>query len=340
VSGGRAAGGRASGPTARTNGRFRDNADDRPEPRPRFARKSASERDPEIPEGITAALLDRDVRAELAGLGKDLAADTGAHLAAIAHFIDDDPDRAWRHAVAARRRAARLGVVRETAGLAAYRAGRYADALGELRTARRINGSNVHLPVMADSERGLGRPERALEIAHGPEARHLDRDGRIELLIVESGARTDLGEHDAAVVVLQIPELDSPQSSPALARLRYAYSEALNRAAREKEADAWRARAMADDPVGAANLYAPEYDDGDIIDLLEEEDDEPGDEGQHEEPGEGQDEGQDEGPGEGQDQGPHEGQDEGQHQGPDGELDRSSGSPDQTGEPDETGEGD
>jgi hypothetical protein len=227
---------------------------------------------------------------------------------------------------------------------------------------------------MADSERGLGRPERALEIAHSAEARRLDRDGRIELLIVESGARTDLGEHDAAVVVLQIPELDSPQSSPALARLRYAYSEALNRAAREKEADAWRARAMADDHAGAANLYAPEYDDGDIIDLLEDEDDEPGDEGQHEAPHEGGDEGRDEGrdegpyegpreggdevrdegpyegpregadevrdegPREGADEGPDEepndGSDKGKHEGPDGEPDRSSGAPDQTGEGD------
>jgi tetratricopeptide (TPR) repeat protein len=223
------------------------------------------ERDPEIPEGITAGDLDREVRAELAGLGRELAAETGAHLAAAGFFFESDPERAWAHAVAARRRAARLGVVRETAGLAAYRAGRYADALSELRTARRVNGSNVHLPVMADSERGLGRPERALDLAHSPEARTLDRNSKIELLIVESGARTDLGEHDAAVVVLQIPELDSPTNSPTLARLRFAYSEALNRAAREREAQTWRERAMDSDRDGTADLYA-ELDD-EIIDL-------------------------------------------------------------------------
>ena len=234
------------------------------------------ERDPEIPEGISAGDLDREVRAELAGLGRELAAETGAHLAAAGFFFESDPERAWAHAVAARRRAARLGVVRETAGLAAYRAGMYADALSELRTARRMTGSSIHLPVMADSERGLGRPERALELAHSPEARTLDRNSKIELLIVESGARNDLGQHDAAVVVLQVPELDTPANSPTLARLRFAYSEALNRAAREREAATWRERAMDSDTDGTADLYAT-VDDEEIIDLLEGDDDDESD---------------------------------------------------------------
>jgi hypothetical protein len=234
------------------------------------------ERDPEIPEGITAGDLDREVRAELAGLGRELAAETGAHLAASGFFFESDPERAWAHAVAARRRAARLGVVRETAGLAAYRAGMYAEALSELRTARRMTGSSIHLPVMADSERGLGRPERALELAHSPESRTLDRDSKIELLIVESGARSDLGEHDAAVVVLQVPELDTPANSPTLARLRFAYSEALNRAAREREAATWRERAMDSDRDGTADLYAAVEDD-EIIDLEDEDDEAPAD---------------------------------------------------------------
>ena len=215
------------------------------------------------------------MRAELAGLGRELAAETGAHLAAAGFFFESDPERAWAHSVAARRRASRLGVVRETAGLAAYRAGLYAEALSELRTARRMTGSNVHLPVMADSERGLGRPERALEVAHSPEARTLDRNAKIELLIVESGARNDLGEHDAAVVVLQIPELDTPSNSPTLARLRFAYSEALNRAAREREAATWRERAMDSDRDGTASLYA-DPDDEEIVDLLEGDEDDDG----------------------------------------------------------------
>jgi len=229
-------------------------------------RKSAGQ-DPEIPEGISAGLLDKAVRHELSGLSREVAVQTGAHLAAANYFIESDPERAWEHAVAARRRGSRLGVVRETAGLAAYRTGRYADALAELRTARRITGSNEHLPVMADCERGLGRPERALELTRGPEARTLDADGRIELRIVESGARADLGEYEAAVVVLQIPELDSNRRSPSLARLRFAYSEALKQAKRHQEAQTWRQRALAEDPDGSAGVNEPVDDDLEVVDL-------------------------------------------------------------------------
>jgi hypothetical protein len=126
---------------------------------------------------------------------------------------------------------------------------------------------------MADAERGLGRPERALELAQSPQAERLDRNSRIEMLIVESGARADLGEHDAAVVVLQIPELDSAANSATLARLRFAYSEALERAAREREASVWRERAVRSDPEGIADLYAP-IEEIEIVDLEEEEDEE------------------------------------------------------------------
>jgi tetratricopeptide (TPR) repeat protein len=117
-------------------------------------------------------------------------------------LLDVDPERAYEHAQAAVRRGGRIDVVREAAGLAAYRTGRYAEALRELRTVRRLNGSSEHLPIMADAERGLGRPERAIALAASEEAQTLDATGRTELAIVVSGARSDLGEHDAAIAVL------------------------------------------------------------------------------------------------------------------------------------------
>ncbi|WP_285627955.1 hypothetical protein [Kineosporia sp. NBRC 101677] len=220
-------------------------------------------------------MLDKAVRHELSGLTREVAVQTGAHLAAVNYFIESDPERAWQHAEAARKRGGRLGVVRETAGLAAYRTGRYADALAELRTARRITGSNEHLAIMADCERGLGRPERALELARSEEAKTLDADNRIELKIVESGARADLGEFDAAVVVLQIPELESNRRSPSLARLRFAYSEALKAAKRQQEAESWRSRAIAEDPDGSAGVNDLDDDELEVYDL-EWDDDEDG----------------------------------------------------------------
>lgn len=117
-------------------------------------------------------------------------------------LLDTFPELAYQHAQAAVRRAGRVDVVREAAGLAAYRTGRYAEALRELRTVRRLNGSSEHLAIMADCERGLGRPERALALAASPEAEGLEPDAAIELAIVVSGARLDMSEPEAAHAVL------------------------------------------------------------------------------------------------------------------------------------------
>jgi tetratricopeptide (TPR) repeat protein len=151
------------------------------------------------------------------------------------------------HAQEARRLAARVGIVRETAGIAAYRTGQWAEALAELRAARRLTGLASYLPLIADCERALGRLDRALELVTGPEARAVDRATGIELRIVESGIRRDQGLPEAAVAVLQIPELAGNHSGPDAARLFYAYADALLDAGRDDEARAWFARAAAAD---------------------------------------------------------------------------------------------
>ncbi|MBG6090210.1 hypothetical protein [Actinomadura viridis] len=175
-------------------------------------------------------------------------------------LAEDEPETAYRHAKAARRLASRVGLVREAAGLAAYHAGEWAEALAELRAARRLSTTeDAYLPVMADCERGLGRPERALDLVKSPEAKKLDQAGRVELRMVESGARRDLGQYDAAVVALQVPELRDRRLRPWSARLFYAYADALADAGRQEEAVEWFARAAAADRDGetdAAERYA------------------------------------------------------------------------------------
>jgi tetratricopeptide (TPR) repeat protein len=201
------------------------------------------------------------VREELRSLPNDLAELVGRHLIAAERALEqDDPDKAYEHTKAARRFAARIGVVREAAGIVAYRAGHFSEALSDLRAARRMTGSDAYLPIMADCERGMGRPERALDLVRSPEAERLDRAGRIELSIVESGARRDLGQNDAAVITLQrLPELRDPQPKPWSARLAFAYADALAEAGHEEAATDWFARAMAFDEDGeteAAERYA------------------------------------------------------------------------------------
>jgi len=157
---------------------------------------------PEIPEDVTIGELDREARASLRSLSKQNAETVGRHLVMVARLFDVDPEAAYAHAAAAVARGGRVDIVREAAGLAAYRTERYAEALRELRTVRRLNGSSEHLPVMADCERGLGRPERAIALAQTPEAETLGAESRVELSIVVAGARMDLGETEAALVTL------------------------------------------------------------------------------------------------------------------------------------------
>jgi tetratricopeptide (TPR) repeat protein len=184
-------------------------------------------------------VLDRSVRAELRSLSKPNAEAVAGHLVMAGRLLDHDPRRALEHARAARGRAARVGAVREAVGVVAYRAEEWAEALTELRTARRISGDPHNLPLLADCERALGRPKQALRMLNDPEVSRLDPETRAELLIVVAGARRDLGQVDAALAVLARGGLDRDRPRPGSARLWYAYADALQSAGRTQDAATW-----------------------------------------------------------------------------------------------------
>lgn len=194
--------------------------------------------------------LDRGVRAELRSLSKPNAEIVGAHLAAAGQLLDHDPGRALEHARFARSRAARIGVVREAVGIAAYHAEEWSEALRELRAARRITGDPRNLAVIADVERALGRPRQALRVLDDPDATRLDPETRTELLIVVAGARRDLGQLDAALAVLARGGVDRNRPPRGAARLWYAYADAFQAAGRGEDAAAWFAASAARDPAG------------------------------------------------------------------------------------------
>ncbi|MFC3518551.1 hypothetical protein ACFPZ0_17375 [Streptomonospora nanhaiensis] len=197
--------------------------------------------------------LDPEIRSELGTLPRTLAEVVGRHMVMAGRLLDEDPERAYQHAVFARRKASRIGVVREAAGIAAYTVGKWQEALSDLRAARRMTGRDNFLPVIADCERGLGRPERALDIARDPAADQLPIEDRIELRIVAAGARRDLGQPQAALVELQVPELKERRARPWVARLFYAYADALLEVGREEEAREFFARASAVDREGVTD---------------------------------------------------------------------------------------
>jgi hypothetical protein len=202
--------------------------------------------EPLIPDGVTGEELEKTARAELLSLSADNAKVVARHLVCVDLFIDSDPERAYLHGMAAAHHAGRLAVARESAGYAAYKAGKYETALRELRAAHRISGDVSTWPVMADCERGLGRPEKALEMAGSPEVAKLEKAEEIEMRIVAAGARRDLGQLDAAVITLTCRELKTENAEWSV-RLRYAYADALHAAGRLVEAKEWFAKcAMVD----------------------------------------------------------------------------------------------
>jgi tetratricopeptide (TPR) repeat protein len=187
------------------------------------------------------------VAAQLKGLPEKLAARVARHLAAAGMLIDDDPETAYQHTLAARARAGRLAVVREATGEAAYAAGHYAEALSDLRAAKRMNGATAYLPIMADCHRALGRPEEALKLAKSPGVASFGPEAKAEMTIVEAGALRDLGRFDAALRTLERAPLQSQSRAAWVVRLRYAYADTLEQAGRGTDALAWFHRTHAID---------------------------------------------------------------------------------------------
>lgn len=202
--------------------------------------------EPEIPQEIYREEIDKQLLHELSSLASDNAEQTARHLLALVHFLPEDPVRAHEHGIAASARAGRVGRVRELAGIAAYHAGKFDVALRELKTAFRITGDPSFWPIMADSQRGLGEPLKALELGRAPEVAKLEKDEQVELRIVMAGARRDLKEFDAAVTSLKCKELteDNPLWA---ARLRYAYADALAAAGHSALAREWFSKAASVD---------------------------------------------------------------------------------------------
>jgi tetratricopeptide (TPR) repeat protein len=229
---------------------------------------------PPLPDDITGRELDVSVRQQLRSLPDRLAARVARHLVAAGRLLDADPETAYQHTLAARARATRLAIVREACGEAAYLAGHYAEALTELRAAKRMNGAPDYLPVMADCERALGRPERALSLARDPGVEQLDTADRVEMMIVAAGARLDMGQAEVAAKLLEGKDLRSRSHAPWAARLRYAYADALLAGGREDDAVEWFHRAAAVDSeqlTDAAERLA-ELEGMQIVDLEDEDD--------------------------------------------------------------------
>ncbi|MDR9363595.1 MAG: hypothetical protein RI590_05730 [Microbacteriaceae bacterium] len=183
---------------------------------------------PMIPPEITAEDLDISARVQLKTLSEENAEWVARHLAMTSLLIDSDPELAHKHAQAALNRAGRLAIVHETVGITAYTTGDYALALRELLTHRRLTGTNEQIPLIVDCERGMGRPQRAMDAARDVDRKQLTKGVRINLAIALSGARLDMEKPELALEELEIAELSPKGIIPQSINLFRAYADCLD----------------------------------------------------------------------------------------------------------------
>ncbi|WP_237243051.1 tetratricopeptide repeat protein [Rothia nasimurium] len=223
---------------------------------------------PEIDTDVTGKELENWTLRALRQLEAQNADTVAKHLVMVGRYLDIDPDFALEHAVAASKRAGRIGVVREVVGIAAYAAEDFELALRELRTHRRISGSNEHLALLVDCERALGRIEKALTLAEEAKNEEVPAAVRSEVAIVVSGIYSDQGELKKALKALEIPELNPKRGFDYSPRLFNTYAELLEQDGRSKEAARWaRLALMTEAALGQGDFVEPE-----IFDIFTEQD--------------------------------------------------------------------
>lgn len=223
--------------------------------------------DPDLPDDVQAKDLDKVARNELRTLSKDNAEWVARHLVMAGRLLEEDPELAHRHVLSAARRAGRIAVVRESLAISAYATGDFALALRELRTFRRISGSDEQVPLMVDSERGVGRPDKALELGRSLDRGTLSPGAQVSLAIAMSGARLDLDQAELALMELEIPQLDPDRAFSYSPDLFAAYALVLEELGRTDEADQWQRRA----DVAAQAVFAAEGGgDDETMEVIEE----------------------------------------------------------------------
>jgi hypothetical protein len=167
-------------------------------------------------------------------------ADAARALAdAVAALSEEgDAEAAVRAARAAKRAAPRAASVREALGIALYQVGDYRAARTELAAAQRISGRGDLDAMLADIERALGRPERAIAIFERSDRSSMEADTAAELLLVAASAYGDLDQPAAGVALIRRHARWPVELADH--HLRLAYAEG---ALAEQAGDASRARA-------------------------------------------------------------------------------------------------
>ena len=216
--------------------------------------------EPELPEDVSAKDLDSTARMGWRARSRLNAENIARHLVMTQRLLETDPEVAYAHARYAASHAGRIAIVREAAGIAAYVAGLYSEALRELRAARRLSGMDTMYRAMeVDCERALGRPDAALRSAQNALQLDLEDDERAELAIVVTGIYHDQGNDELALITIEDAIRKAPKDTETLRRLHSVRADRLEDLGRVREAEAIRER-----------IYVPEEPEVELYDIEEE----------------------------------------------------------------------
>jgi tetratricopeptide (TPR) repeat protein len=95
-----------------------------------------------------------------------------------------------------------VAAVRELAGLAAYRTGRWREAARHLQAFGTLSDSTEHLPVLMDCQRALHKPKKVADLWAELRHRSPEPDVLAEGRIVAAAALADAGDLNGAIAML------------------------------------------------------------------------------------------------------------------------------------------
>ena len=167
---------------------------------------------------------------------------------AAAAFQADDLDEAIRLGDQAKHMALRAVSIREFLGLAYYHQGRWQEAARELSTFRRISGTTEQNPVLADSYRAMGKPEKAVEYVDEIKRGTVPDAVFYEGAIVAAGALADSDRLDDAIARLEALDLRPEVADAHHLRAWYMLGDLLARKGRFTQAREWFEAVASADP--------------------------------------------------------------------------------------------
>ena len=119
--------------------------------------------------------------------------------------------------------APQVPAVRELAGLAAYRSGRWRDAARHLNAFDELSDATEHLPVLMDIQRALGKPNKVADLWAELRHRSPEPDVLAEGRIVAAAALADAGDLNGAISLLASAGASKALRNPSTRHVRQWY---------------------------------------------------------------------------------------------------------------------